>query len=211
MSQLGLSLNYTENEISTFVSLWSIWNFLGRFGGGYVSELYLQSRGIARPTFMIISLASMSMGHIIIAIAFPGALYVGPVFVGISYGAQWSLMPSIASELYGLKSFGAVFNTIAVASPLGSYVLSVKLLGYLYDLEAEKDSFWLDISQFRRQRWWHSVSSSSSCSGVDCFRLSFFIMAGVCMAGSVLSCMLFFRTRAFYREQSLSFKISRHG
>lgn len=36
MSQLGQSLGYTTVEINTFVSLWSIWNFLGRFGGEYV-------------------------------------------------------------------------------------------------------------------------------------------------------------------------------
>lgn len=186
MSQLGSSLGYTANEISTFVSLWSIWNFWGRFGAGYISELYFQSKGIPRPLFIVITLGAMVIGHVIIALALPGALYIGPILVGTCYGAQWSLMPTIASELFGLKSFGSIFNTIAVASPLSSYILSVKVTGYLYDLEAEKGAL-----------GWQSTETS--CSGAHCFRLSFLIMAGVCMTGSCVSVLLFLRTRNFYK------------
>ncbi|KAH7365962.1 hypothetical protein KP509_18G056400 [Ceratopteris richardii] len=192
MSQLGLSLGYNTNEISTFVSLWSIWNFLGRFGAGHISELFFQSKGLSRPLFIIITLGIMVFGHICIAIGFPNALYVGPILVGTCYGAQWSLMPTISSELFGLKSFGAIFNTIAIASPISSYILSVKVTGYIYDMEAKKEH--------------HGLSKSSSCSGVHCFRLSLLIMAGVCAFGSVLSVFLFLRTRRFYSRlrQSIS-------
>lgn len=209
MSQLGSSLDYTDSEITSIVSLWSIWNFFGRFGGGYISEHFFQSRGIARPLFMVITLAAMVFGHIIIAMDFPAALYIGPVLVGICYGAQWSLVPTIASEIFGLKSFGAVFNTITVASPLSSYVLSVKVIGYLYDLEAEKGSSRWHISQVTHE--WSSFVSESSCYGAHCFRLSFFIMAGVCMIGSLISIVLLLRTRIFYKERFTQFKVSEHG
>ncbi|KAI5076248.1 hypothetical protein GOP47_0008313 [Adiantum capillus-veneris] len=167
MSQLGSSLGYSTSEISTFVSLWSIWNFLGRFGAGHISELFLHSKGLPRPLFIVITLGAMALGHLVIAFAFSNALYIGPVLVGTCYGAQWSLMPTTASELFGLKHFGAIFNTIAIASPISSYILSVKVTGYFYDMEAEKEA-----------KGW--VSASSSCSGAHCFRLSFFIMAVLC-------------------------------
>eukprot|EP00250_Pteridium_aquilinum_P032059 c448_g1_i1 orf=155-1822(+) len=191
MGQLGSSLDYSASEISTFVSLWSIWNFLGRFGAGYISEFYLQSKGISRPVFIVITLGAMACGHLMIAIAFTNALYIGPILIGTCYGAQWSLMPTIASELFGLKSFGAIFNTIAVASPISSYILSVKVTGYLYDKEAGQEA----------QGWYsYALSGSSSCSGAHCFRLSFLIMAGVCALGSCVSVFLLLRTRRFYRS-----------
>ncbi|GAB2248944.1 hypothetical protein Droror1_Dr00012303 [Drosera rotundifolia] len=179
MSQIAESLGYDTIQRNTLVSLWSIWNFLGRFGAGYVSDVLLHRNGWARPTFMVITLASMAVGHIIIASGFPGNLYIATVLVGICYGSQWSLMPTITSEIFGVLHMGTIFNTIAIASPVGSYFLSVRVIGYLYDKEA---------------------GQADSCSGTHCFMLSFSILACVCLFGSGIALMLFFRTRGFYRS-----------
>ncbi|KAK2999212.1 hypothetical protein RJ639_023739 [Escallonia herrerae] len=61
MSQIGGSLGYTNFETSTLVSLWSIWNFLGRFGAGYISDYSLNVKGWPRPSFVAITLAIMSV------------------------------------------------------------------------------------------------------------------------------------------------------
>ncbi|XP_057995500.1 protein NUCLEAR FUSION DEFECTIVE 4 isoform X2 [Hevea brasiliensis] len=101
MGQVGGSLGYASFETNTLISLWSIWNFLGRFGAGYISDYFLHARGWARPLFMVITLAGMTIGHLVIASGLPGALYAGSVLVGVCYGSQWSLMPTIASEIFG--------------------------------------------------------------------------------------------------------------
>lgn len=181
ISQVGESLNYTSVERNTLISLWSIWNFLGRFGAGYVSDVFLHKRGWPRPLFMIFTLATMACGYIVIASAFPGNLYLGSVIVGVCYGSQWSLMPTIASEIFGVLHLGTIFNTIAAASPIGSYILSVRVAGYIYDKEASGKG-----------------SEGSTCYGTHCFMLSFFIFAAVSLFGSLVSLMLFFRTRMFY-------------
>ncbi|EXB42058.1 hypothetical protein L484_006404 [Morus notabilis] len=176
MSQLGQSLGYTSLEITSFVSLWSIWNFLGRFGAGFLSDYFLHTRGWARPVLSAATLAAMSAGHIIIASGFAGNLYLGSMLVGICYGSQWSLMPTITSEIFGVRHMGTIFNTIAIASPVGSYILSVRVIGYIYDKEA----------------------SGNTCFGTHCFMLSFFIMAAVACIGAVIVLALFFRTKRFY-------------
>ncbi|GAB4845553.1 hypothetical protein Ancab_038958 [Ancistrocladus abbreviatus] len=179
MSQIGESLGYSTVATNTLVSLWSIWNFLGRFGAGYVSDVLLQRRGWARPILMVFTLATMAAGHIIIALGFSGNLYIGTVLVGVCYGSQWSLMPTITSEIFGVLHMGTIFNTIAIASPVGSYLLSVQVIGNIYDKEAGEDN---------------------SCSGAHCFMLSFFILASVCVFGSFVALTLFFQTREFYRS-----------
>jgi hypothetical protein len=178
MSQIGESLSYTTVEINNLVSLWSIWNFLGRFGAGYVSDYFLHTRGWARPLLMTITLATMTAGHIVIAFGFPGNLYVGSILVGICYGSQWSLMPTICSEIFGVRHMGTIFNTIAIASPMGSYIFSVRVIGYFYDKEASGES--------------------NSCFGTHCFMLSFLIMASVAFLGFIVAVVLFFRTKRFY-------------
>lgn len=181
ISQIGGSLGYTSVEISTLVSLWSIWNFLGRFGAGYLSDYFLHLKGWARPLFMAITLAAMSIGHAIIASGLPGALYAGSIVVGVCYGSQWSLMPTTTSEIFGVRHMGTIFNSIATASPVGSYILSVRVVGYIYDKEALSNG-------------------GNICTGAHCFLLSFLIMASVSVFGFLVALGLFFRTRRFYKH-----------
>ncbi|XP_071711207.1 protein NUCLEAR FUSION DEFECTIVE 4 [Rutidosis leptorrhynchoides] len=176
ITQIGESLNYSVVEINAIVSLYSIWNFLGRFGGGFVSDYFLHNYGLGRPFFISLTQGLMVIGHLIIGSG--GSLYVGSVIVGICYGSQWSLMPTITSEIFGVKHIGTIFNTIAAANPIGSYLLSVQVIGRIYDKETK--------------------IGGGSCHGIHCFMLSFYICAGVCVIGVVVSLMLFFRTRGFY-------------
>ncbi|MCD7459630.1 hypothetical protein HAX54_041475 [Datura stramonium] len=178
ISQIGESLGYTTLARSTLVSFWSIWNFLGRLGAGYVSDIFLLRRGCPRPLFMVFTLAAMTGGHVIIASGFPGNLYVGSLLVGICYGSQWSLMPTITKEIFGVVHMGTIFNTISIASPVGSYFFSVRVIGYIYDKEASGEG--------------------NSCFGTHCFMLSYFILASVSLFGVLVALALFYRTRRFY-------------
>ncbi|XP_021733751.1 uncharacterized protein LOC110700515 [Chenopodium quinoa] len=179
MSQLGQSLSYNTSKINTLVSLWSIWNFFGRFGAGYISDILLRRRGWARPLVMVVALGAMTIGHVIIGSGFFGNLYIGTILVGICYGALWSLMPTITSEIFGVLHMGTIYNAIAMANPLGTYVLSVWVIGHIYDEEA---------------------GEHNSCLGVHCFMVSFFVLAFVSFLGFIVALTLFFRTRVFYRS-----------
>lgn len=180
ISQIGLSLGYTSLETTILVSLWSIWNFFGRLGAGYVSDYFLHAKGWARPLFMFITLATMSIGHVVIASGLPGALFAGSVLVGVCYGSQWSLMPTITSEIFGVVHMGTIFNAITIASPVGSYIFSVRVIGYMYDKEASGEG--------------------GTCTGTYCFMLSFLIMAFATLLGSLAALGLFFRRRSFYDQ-----------
>lgn len=179
ISQIGESLGYTTVEINTLVSLLSIWNFLGRFGAGYLSDIMLYRHGLARPLLMGIMLFIMTAGHVIIASGFSGNLYIGSTLVGICYGSLWSLMPTITSDIFGVHHMGTIFNTIAIGSPVGSYIFSVRVIGYIYDKEAQGEG--------------------NSCYGTRCFMLSFLIMASVAFFGFLVNLVLLFRTRSFYK------------
>jgi hypothetical protein len=179
VSQIGSSLGYPASKTATLISLWSIWNFLGRFSAGYVSDYFLYQKCIARPFFIAITLVLMSIGHLTIASGMTGSLYIGSVLIGVCYGAQWSLMPSITSEIFGLAHFGTIFNTVAIASPTGSYVFSVQVVGYVYDMESV---------------------DGDACIGKHCFAVSFGIMSFVCLIGSGVAFWLSCRCTKFYRQ-----------
>ena len=176
--QVGESLRYSTVQLNSLVSLWSIWNFLGRFGSGYISDAYLHSHGWPRPVFMAITLTLMAIGHVVMASGLLGSLYIGSLIVGLAYGSQWALMPTITSEIFGIRHMGTIFYTISIASPVGSYFFSVKVIGYLYDQVASVDDH--------------------SCYGNHCFSTSFVIMAAMAMLGSLVAFVLFLRTKKFY-------------
>ncbi|CAK9206462.1 unnamed protein product [Sphagnum troendelagicum] len=199
MGQIGLSLGYTQVQINTLVALLSIWNCFGRFGGGFISELLLHSKDIPRPFSLALSLAVLCGGHIVMAFAFPGSIYVGSIIVGLCYGAQWSLMLAITSEFFGLNHFGTLFNSLGLASPVGTYILSVRVAGYLYDIEAKKEH-----GLHTTESWGVLMHVQDSgpllCHGAHCFRLTFVILAFVCLFGCFISWVLLLRTRYFYHQ-----------
>eukprot|EP00850_Spirogloea_muscicola_P007158 SM000035S13138 [mRNA] locus=s35:786407:788958:+ [translate_table: standard] len=189
LGQIGSSLDY--DNIGAFVSLLSIWNFLGRLGGGLISEHFVRARGMPRPLLMAVMQLGMGGGHLLFASALPGALYPASVVIGMTYGAQWALMPATASELFGLRHFGTMYNWLACANPIGSYLLSVQVAGTIYDREAKRQGGSAP-----------PTPGPPVCHGPHCFRLTFFVMATVCMIGACTAVVLSMRTRAFYLQQS---------
>uniref|UniRef100_A0A0C9QSH0 TSA: Wollemia nobilis Ref_Wollemi_Transcript_11821_3395 transcribed RNA sequence n=1 Tax=Wollemia nobilis TaxID=56998 RepID=A0A0C9QSH0_9CONI len=198
MGQIGKALGYTPVNISTFVSLISIWNFLGRVVAGFLSEFLLQRYRFPRPLMLPIILVIACVGHVFIAFALPGSLYVASILIGLCFGAQWPVLFAVISELFGLKYYATLYNFGGAASPLGSYLLSVKTAGMLYDREARKQH---GLSLMGVQTPAPAPADNKlTCLGNECFRLSFIIMTVVTLFGALVSSILVVRTRKFYRS-----------
>ncbi|XP_057527883.1 uncharacterized protein LOC130806712 [Amaranthus tricolor] len=191
LGQIGESLGYPTKTISSFVSLVSIWNYFGRVFSGFVSEALLAKYKIPRPLMMTLVLLLACVGHLIIAFPLPGSVYVASVIIGFSFGAQLPLLFAIISELFGLKYYSTLFNCGQLASPLGSYILNVKVTGMLYDKEALKE---LGKKGLNR-----SDVKELTCIGSSCYRLSFIVLACATFFGAIVSLVLVVRTREFYR------------
>ncbi|XP_074358573.1 protein NUCLEAR FUSION DEFECTIVE 4-like [Apium graveolens] len=192
IGQIGESLSYPSHTISTFVSLASIWNYFGRIFSGFVSEKLLTKWKIPRPLAMTFFLVIAAIGDLMIAIPFPGSVYVASLLIGAAFGAQLTLLFIIISELFGLKHYAVLFNCGQLASPIGSYVLNVLLVGRLYDNEA--------IRQLALKGMTRSMVNDLTCIGKECYRLSFLILAAVNAFGAVTSFVLVMRTRSFYKS-----------
>ncbi|KAF8739196.1 hypothetical protein HU200_013917 [Digitaria exilis] len=180
LGQMSQSLGYEESHI--FVSMISIWNFLGRIGGGYFSEIIVKEYTYPRAIALAIAQVLMAIGHFNFAMAWPGTMYVGTLLVGVGYGAHWAIVPAAASELFGVKYFGALYNFLTVANPAGSLVFSGIIASGIYDAEAAKQA---------QQR-------PLKCEGAICFFLSSLIMSGFCIIAVVLSLILVYRTKIVY-------------
>ncbi|OIW12944.1 hypothetical protein TanjilG_15864 [Lupinus angustifolius] len=191
LGQIGTSLRYPKRSTSTFVSLVSIWNYLGRVFSGFASEYFLKKYRFPRPLMLTLTLLLSCVGHLLIAFDVKDGLYVASVIIGFCFGAQWPLLFAIISELFGLKYYATLYNFGSVASPLGLYVLNVKITGHLYDKEAKEQLAALGIQRKEGQEL--------NCVGVNCFRLSFIIITAATLFGAIVSLILVARTRKFYK------------
>ncbi|KAL3636697.1 hypothetical protein CASFOL_018996 [Castilleja foliolosa] len=203
LGQMSQSLGYENTHV--FVSMISIWNFLGRVGGGYFSENIVRDYAYPRPVAMAAAQVIMAIGHLIFAMGWPYAMYFGTLLVGLGYGAHWAIVPAAASELFGLKKFGALYNFLTLANPAGSLVFSGLIASSIYDREAEKQAHAHHNFVGGQNR--NLVSSFSSfvsaddplkCEGAICFFLTSMIMSGLCVIAVVLSMILVYRTKPVY-------------
>merc|ERR1712183_335881 len=132
---------------------------------------------IPRTLMMTFVLLLSCIGHLLIAFPAPGAVYVASIIIGFSFGAQLPLLFAIISELFGLKYYSTLFNCGQLASPLGSYILNVKVTGLLYDREAIKD--------LAKKGLTRSSVKELICVGPHCYRISFSILAAATFFGAL--------------------------
>ncbi|XP_059449804.1 protein NUCLEAR FUSION DEFECTIVE 4-like isoform X2 [Corylus avellana] len=190
MGQIGLALGYAD--VSIFVSLTSIWGFFGRIISGTVSEYFIKKAGTPRPLWNAASQIVMAVGYVLMALAVPGSLYIGSIVVGICYGVRLAITVPTASELFGLKYYGLIYNILILNLPLGSFLFSGLLAGLLYDMEATP-----------------TAGGGNTCVGAHCYRLVFVIMAVACIIGFGLDILLSIRSKAVYAKIFTSKKSKR--
>ncbi|MCD7464860.1 hypothetical protein HAX54_053519 [Datura stramonium] len=181
LGQMGLALGYVD--VSIFVSLTSIWGFFGRIISGSVSEYFIKKAAMPRPIWNAASQILMAVGYILLAMAMPGSLYIGSCIVGICYGVRLAVSVPTASELFGLKYYGLIYNVLILNLPLGSFLFSGLLAGLLYDSQATK-----------------TADGGNTCVGAHCYRLVFIVMSIACIVGFGLDILLTFRTKSIYAK-----------
>nr|GMC86332.1 uncharacterized membrane protein YMR155W-like [Ipomoea batatas]GME11895.1 uncharacterized membrane protein YMR155W-like [Ipomoea batatas] len=191
LGQIGKALGYPSSSIATFVSLVSIWNYLGRVSSGFASEIFLARHGCPRPLMLALVLLLSCLGHVLIAFGVPNSLYFSSMLMGFCFGAQWPLILAIISELFGLKYYSTLYNLGAGASPVGLYILNVRVAGHLYDKEA--------LRQMAAKGLARKPGEDLSCLGVECYKPAFLIITAATFVGCLVSLVLVMRTREFYR------------
>ncbi|KAF3327678.1 Protein NUCLEAR FUSION DEFECTIVE 4 [Carex littledalei] len=200
LGQMSESLGYDESHI--FVSMISIWNFLGRIAGGYFSEIIARDYANPRPIALATAQVLMAIGHFFFAMAWPGTMYIGTLLIGLGYGAHWAIVPAAVSELFGLKYFGQLYNFMTAANPAGSLIFSGIIASGIYDNEAAKQAkghlnIKPNLSLFA---WLGGEDEARKCEGQVCFFLSSLIMASFCLVAVILSIILVIRTKIVYKN-----------
>ncbi|XP_047182747.1 protein NUCLEAR FUSION DEFECTIVE 4-like [Vigna umbellata] len=185
LAQIGIARG--EEDTTTLLSIFSFCNFLGRLGGGVVSEHFVRKKSLPRTVWMLCTQIIMLIVYLLFAYAISGTLYPAVAFLGVCYGVQLSVIIPTVSEVFGLKHYGVLSSVIGLGNPFGAVLFSVLLAGNIYDSEAAKQHG-IDL-----------IDSGVSCLGPNCFKLTFLILAGVCAVGIILCVIVTMRIKPVYR------------
>lgn len=142
----------------------------------------------------------MAIGLFYYAMAWPGEIYVVTVLIGLGYGAHWAIVPAAASELFGLKSFGALYNFLTLASPVGSLIFSGVIASGIYDYYAEKQAALSQPNSGPMLVVPLQDDDSLSCEGSICYSITFGILSGLCIVATALSLIVVYRTKRVYAQ-----------
>lgn len=119
------------------------------------------------------------------------AFYVSSIVIGFCFGAEWTYLYAIISELFGLKYYATLYNYGSLVAPLGSYKFNVRVAGHLYDKEGVRQMLALGL---RRKPW-----EELNCNGVKCYQLAYIIISAATFFTALVSLILVARTRRFYK------------
>ena len=183
-AQLVGSLHGPSKLRSIVVTFFGVSSCAGRLIFGVVPERALHHHGVPRPVFLVLSSAVSAFTYFIMAFSPPAMLYILSIVSGLCFGAHWSLLPSLASELFGLDNFASIYTTLQLSPAAWGYGLGAYLIGILYEVKGKEHG-----------------DPENSCFGSDCFRDSFLIISVMCVLSTALSSWLTMRTLRLYRAE----------
>ncbi|EFJ15010.1 hypothetical protein SELMODRAFT_445712 [Selaginella moellendorffii] len=197
LAQIGKSLRAGGTDI--YVGLISVWSCFGRLGSGYGSDL-LMRRGYPRTLCLLIDQMIMALCCLLLATGLISSLFIGSALTGLSYGAYWTLIPAILSEVFGVQNFTVLYKLVSLGPPLGSYILSAKVMGSLYDEEA---------ALYRQKSGGASVPAGgddlNNCYGSKCFGFGLVALSLVSLVGAAASFLLFLGTKRAYHKNQVTY------
>ncbi|KAG5570301.1 hypothetical protein H5410_060067 [Solanum commersonii] len=146
---------------------------------------------IPAPMMLTLVLLLSSSGHLLIAFGVPNSLYIASILMMFCFRAQWPLIFAIISELFGLKYYSTLYNFGGGASPVGAYLLNVRVTGHLYDKVATKQMLAKGLKR--------KIGQDLTCIGVESYKLAILIITGATLLSCAISLILVIRTRKFHK------------
>lgn len=219
---LIVDLPHRSAPLRSLRSLFSITNTAGRMAMGWLPESMLHAFGTPRPVFLVVAALACAGTCLGLALATaPPLLYPLSMAMGFCFGSFWSLMPSLASELFGLPVGVAARAPVRHACsfcrpaqhalpwrphpcrlpppPSQNFASNYTLL----QLAPAIGSFGLSlalVSFFYQRALTRHGGGGSTCIGADCFRPTWATLATLGLLGSAAALALFLRTRKAYRR-----------
>lgn len=193
-----------EQYRGLFTIILPIFSLISRFLSGVISDA-LHSCYVSRSVLLVITMAVLVVAQALLLV-WPhsvGILLFNAIAVGISYGSMWCLMPTIMTNIGGLKFFGQNWGIVMLSSALAGMGYQA-LYGKVYDAHVQRSTphpntvYDLVLPSTNDES-----PTTSTCYGTKCFALTTYITVASCAFSLLLVLLLCVRDqRELFRQKS---------
>jgi len=165
---------------------------------GMLSDSFL--RKFSRTAWLCVVAALMALTQALYFAANIPMIFGIIAIHGLAYGGNYAVIPTLTSEFFGLKHFGANYGLIAMAPALGSQLISTILAGYLYD-HFEQDSY-------------VTVGGEKHCLGRQCYRYTLLSTLCICLLAIATSFVIkgrYWRRTEKFNQLQDAFPLKHHS
>jgi len=173
LGQMARAITSQASAEKILVTLFSVSNSLGRLSFAYLSDL--ASHVVLREVFLLSSLALMLLTFLVMSAGTFISLTLGSILAGLTFGSFWSLMPTIASDLFGRKYVAAIYGLLGSFPAVLGFALSGFMAPAIYQA--------------------HAPAGHTNCSGKLCYEQTYYVCAGLCGLGCLCVLWLWMRVR----------------
>lgn len=161
-----------------FVTLLALANATGRVTVGLVSDACAHT--LSRFQIQACVCLAMAVAQAALTLGESWLLYPCLLLVGVSFGATFSNVAAMVTDLYGSKHIGANYGFIDIAPIAGSYLFATGLIALFYpgDLTDSDDDEYDDDDD------------DGECVGAHCFRTICLVNAASCLGAALASLFL---------------------
>ena len=163
-----------EEPSAFFVTALSVSNAGGRVLVGVVADRYMHS--VSRLQVVSVICVLMASVQFVLSLGHPLALYPCLLVVGVMFGAIFSSMAAVVSDIFGSHYVGSNYGFIDLAPAVGSYVFSVGMVALFYPSHNNET----DTST-------SPLGANAECVGAHCFRYAFWVTCVCCLGSAFLS------------------------
>ncbi|KAJ8604333.1 hypothetical protein CTAYLR_002505 [Chrysophaeum taylorii] len=171
------------------VTMVSVANCLGRLAAGRLSDA-LSRRGLPRTGLLVLTsaIACVAMLELYATGTSISLALVGVVAIGGAYGMLWTLIPTLTSDIFGMRRIGSNYMLTLPSVVLGSVLFSTVLASTVYSDHESRDDDDDDDDD-----------DSDTCTGSACFATTFLVTAAACLLGTLAAAALTLKTRHLYQ------------
>ncbi|KAL0914949.1 hypothetical protein M5K25_015342 [Dendrobium thyrsiflorum] len=184
---LGLVFGNNLGQISesrkvsdqTLLSIYSAFGFFGRLATAPLSAFSRSKNKISNTGAIAVLMVFMSVSFFLPLSSRNVCLFVSTAIIGLGSGAISSIAVSVSSELFGQENFSVNHNIVISNIPIGSFLFG-SIAALIYDKGGAEGG-----------------RMDTLCFGMECYSKTFIIWGCICSFGTILSFLLYSRTRNY--------------
>ncbi|KAL5720862.1 hypothetical protein ACHQM5_013492 [Ranunculus cassubicifolius] len=175
-----ISKSRAQADAPFLLSISSSFGFFGRLFTVLLDWFTRDKNIVSRPGSMVVLMVLMTASFFFLLDVGNHWLYISTGILGVCLGVLTTITGTITADLFGAKNSRMNHRFVVANIPVG-----VLLYGSLATLNYEREG------------------DGSQCTGFKCFHTTFVIWGCICCFGTILSFILYFRTRKVYSERTV--------